>query len=311
VAAETGLVAATTPAHGRELFALGAPPLSPQAAGPQPGTAIEVPGVRRGAGSHPVLAPTSQIGSSFAPYWVTRTYFSGDDGRQGRQLWQVDEFVSFGVGESATVGFDVSGVRLVDAISAGPAGSDPQGFASVGGTPVGSARSGGTEVFSAQERAHGRELWISDGWASNTALAADINPGPASSDPRDITVIGQVAYFTAGDRRHGRELWKLTVPPTPQIELSGPGSPVAAGSRVTVRADLQPAPKKPEPSGTVTFYSGGSRIEIGRLARNSLGGVSAAVTFVARRGTQTIVAVYAGDASYTPATSNTVAVTAN
>jgi len=309
VAAETGLVAATTAAHGRELFSLLAPPV-PQPAGPQPGTATEVPGVHPGAGSNPVLAPTSQIGSNIAPFLVTRTYFSGDDGRHGRQLWQADEFVSLSPGESGTVGFDVSGVRLVDAINAGPAGSEPQGFASVGGMPVGGTQSGGTEVFSARDRAHGRELWISDGWPGNTAMAADINPGPAGSDPRDITVIGQVAYFTADDGRHGRELWKLTVPPAPQIELSGPASPVTAGSRVTVEADLQPAPKKREPSGTVTFYSGGSRIGTARLAPDGSGGVSAAVTFVARRGTQPIVAVYPGDARYTPATSNTIPVSA-
>jgi hypothetical protein len=86
---------------------------------------------------------------------------------------------------------------------------------------------------------------------------------------------------------------------------------VAAGSRVTVRADLQPAPKKPEPSGTVTFYSGGSRIGTGRLAPGRFGGESAAVTFTARRGIQPIVAVYGGDASYTAATSNTIPVTAS
>jgi hypothetical protein len=39
--------------------------------------------------------------------------------------------------------------------------------------------------------------------------------------------------------------------------------------------------------------------------------VSAAVTYTARRGTQAIVAVYGGDASYTPATSNTIKVIAS
>jgi ELWxxDGT repeat protein len=310
VAGETGMVAATSAAHGREPFWFELPPMPPGAVGPQPGTATVMPGVRPGAGSDPVLAPTGQIGPVSSIFWVTRTYFSGDDGRHGRQLWQADELVFAGVGEGGSVSFEIIGVRLVADISAGPGGSDPQGFASVGGMPVTGARSGGTEVFSARDRAHGRELWISDGWPGNTLMAADINPGPASSDPRDITVIGQVAYFTADDGRHGRQLWKLTVPPTPQIELSGPASTVAAGSRVTVRADLQPAPRKREPSGTVTFYSGGARIGTGRLARDGSGGMSAAVTFIARRGTQPIVAVYPGDARYTPATSNTLPVTA-
>jgi ELWxxDGT repeat protein len=306
VAQSAGLVAATSAASGRELFQVFGPPLPPVLVGPQPGTAREVAGVSPGAGSDPVLAPTTQIGTSDAVIWVTRTYFSGDDGGHGRQLWQADEFVTRGPGESGSLSVGVAGVRLVDDISRGVAGSDPQGFASVGGTPVLDALSGGTEVFSARDGTHGRELWTSDGWPSNTAMAADINPGPASSDPRGITVIGQVAYFTARDPAHGRELWKLTVPPTPEIDLSTPTTMVTAGSPVTVHADLQPAPGAAEPSGRVTFYEDGTQIAAAQLAPDGSGGMIASASLTARPGTHPIVAVYQGDGTYTPATSNTL-----
>jgi ELWxxDGT repeat protein len=309
VAQENGLIAATSAANGRELFQLLQPPLPPVIVGPQPGHATPVAGVSPGAGSDPVLAPTSQIGSMDATSFVTRTYFSGDDGAHGRQLWQADEFVFRGAGQGGTLSFGVAGVRLVDEINPGAAGSDPQGFASVGGTPVLDALTGGTEVFSANDGTHGRELWTSDGWPSNTAMAADINPGPASSDPRDITVIGQVAYFTARDPAHGRELWKLTVPPTPEIDLSTPTTTVTAGSPVTVHADLQPAPGEAEPSGRVTFYSGGTEIAAAQLVPDGSGGMIASATLTARSGTHPIVAVYQGDGTYTPATSNTLPLT--
>jgi hypothetical protein len=41
-----------------------------------------------------------------------------------------------------------------------------------------------------------------------TRLAADIAPGAASSDPREITRVGTEVYFRAGDPSSGRELWK-------------------------------------------------------------------------------------------------------
>jgi ELWxxDGT repeat protein len=281
VAQENGLIAATSAANGREVFQLLQPPLPPVIVGPQPGHATPVAGVSPGAGSDPVLAPTSQIGSMDATSFVTRTYFSGDDGAHGRQLWQADEFVFRGAGQGGTLSFGVAGVRLVDEINPGAAGSDPQGFASVGGTPVLDALTGGTEVFSANDGTHGRELWTSDGWPSNTAMAADINPGPASSDPRDITVIG----------------------------LSTPTTTVTAGSPVTVHADLQPAPGEAEPSGRVTFYSGGTEIAAAQLVPDGSGGMIASATLTARSGTYPIVAVYQGDGTYTPATSNTLPLT--
>lgn len=41
---------------------------------------------------------------------------------------------------------------------------------------------------------------------------ADLNVAPetASSDPQELTAIGNTVYFTAADKTHGRELWKKT-----------------------------------------------------------------------------------------------------
>jgi ELWxxDGT repeat protein len=256
-----------------------------------------------------VLAPANQIGATPFPLPATRTYFAGDDPGQGRQLWQADETVTLTPGTAGTVGFDVDGLWLVDDIN--PAGADPQDLTSVGGTPVFGTATGATEVFSANDGTHGRELWYSDGWSSNTHLAADINPGPAGSDPQDITALGQVAYLTAYDPAHGRELWKLTVPPSPQLFLLGPLTTVTAGSPVTVTVTLQPAPGARQPTGSVTFYQDGTSIGTSPLVRHRSGGPTASITLAAPSTTSQIVAVYSGDARYLPATSNTATVTGN
>jgi ELWxxDGT repeat protein len=314
VAQQVGLFAANSPASRRELFAVQEPPV-PSPGEPVPGTATAVAGVGPGAGSDPVLAPSVLIGSVAAPVIATRTYFAGDDAGHGRQLWQADEQVLLGIGESQQRSFTVTGVRLVDLINpgsagAGSAGADPAGFVSVGGTPTVSATSGGTEVFSADDGAHGREVWTSDGWSTNTALAADINPGPAGSDPVDFTVIGQNVYFSANDGRHGRELWKLTVPPTPQIVLVSPGgSTVPTGTSETFTAVMQANSGEPDPAGRVTFYEDGNAIGTAPLTPQSSGGPAASVTSTAQPGTHQIVAVYQGDGTYTPTTSNTGALT--
>jgi ELWxxDGT repeat protein len=309
VAAETGLLAATTAASGRELFGVQQPPPPPMNRERQPGTATQVPGVGPGNGSDPVLAPANQIGTTPFLLPVTRTYFAGEDLGHGRQLWQADEVVTLSPGESGTVSFDVSGLRLVDDIN--PVGTDLQDLTSVGGMPAGEAVTGATEVFSANDGTHGRELWYSDGWPSNTHLAADVNPGRAGSDPQDITAVGQVAYFTAYDPAHGRELWKLTVPPSPQLFFLGPPTSVTAGSPVTVRVTLQPAPGARQPTGTVTFYQDGNKISTRPVVRHRSGGPTASVTITAVSGTQQVVAVYSGDGHYLPATSNTITITGN
>ncbi|HEX3925152.1 MAG TPA: ELWxxDGT repeat protein [Streptosporangiaceae bacterium] len=305
-----GLVAATGATGGRELYEADGSNPPNDVDPPGPGHASALAGLGPGHGSDPVVGPTSVLGISPEPQPETRNYFSGDDGAHGQQLWQVDEFITRPAGEASSPEYNVSGVHLVADIGARDA--DPAGFTTVGNTPTQDIdgdqdpATGATEVFSANDGRHGRELWASDGWSTNTALAADVDPGRGSSNPADITVIGQTAYFTAYSPRYGRELWQLTVPPTPLIWLDGPQSAPAAGSPVTLTASLQAAPGDPDPAGRVTFYRNGTAIGSEPLTAQSSGGSAATLTTTTLTSTDHFVAVYTGDRTYTPATSNTV-----
>jgi len=53
----------------------------------------------------------------------------------------------------------------------------------------------------------GTELWKSDGTAAGTVRVADINPGPASGHPKEITPLGSKVVFRADDGIHGLALW--------------------------------------------------------------------------------------------------------
>ncbi len=66
----------------------------------------------------------------------------------------------------------------------------------------------GEEAINRAEPARGEELWKSNGSAATTSLVQDINPGAASSSPRNLTAIGATLYFSAIRPAEGRELWK-------------------------------------------------------------------------------------------------------
>lgn len=53
----------------------------------------------------------------------------------------------------------------------------------------------------------GLELYITDGTPAGT-YHIDLNPGPASSDPQDFTLMNGKVYFSADDGVHGQELWE-------------------------------------------------------------------------------------------------------
>lgn len=54
----------------------------------------------------------------------------------------------------------------------------------------------------------GRELWKSDGTLAGTVMVKDINPEDESSNPANLTVLGNTLYFSANDGVNGVELWK-------------------------------------------------------------------------------------------------------
>jgi len=54
-------------------------------------------------------------------------------------------------------------------------------------------------LFAGKDREHGRELWVTDGTAAGTRLLMDIRPGSPSSEPSEITLIGDRFFLRAGD----------------------------------------------------------------------------------------------------------------
>ena len=96
---------------------------------------------------------------------------------------------------------------MVTDINPGPAGLRPGGIAPV---------TGKTAMFSGDDGVHGREPWVTNGTTAGTALYEDLHPGPAGSDPEDITPQAFFAgieaqfpiwYFSANDGTHGREFF--------------------------------------------------------------------------------------------------------
>jgi ELWxxDGT repeat protein len=88
----------------------------------------------------------------------------------------------------------------------------------------------GTLYFAADDGTNGQELWRSDGTEAGTVLVKDINPGPSSSSPRDLTRVGSVVFFRADDGGHGYELWKSdgTAAGTVLVKDINPGAPSGA-----------------------------------------------------------------------------------
>jgi large repetitive protein len=123
-----------------------------------------------------------------------RLFFTNRTHRDGREPWVSD-------GTRA-------GTRMLKNIAPGNDASNPGSL-----TPA-----AGVLYFAAQDATHptptthGDELWSSDGSAAGTAMVADINPGPDSSQPAGLVRVGSLLFFSAYDPAHGYELWKLALP---------------------------------------------------------------------------------------------------
>ncbi len=88
-------------------------------------------------------------------------------------------------------------VRDIVAPSSGAPNGSPQDIVDLNGVAIFVATTG-----------HGREPWRSDGTSVGTYPLKDINPGPASSNPGDLTVAGNVVFFKATVPGLGTELWR-------------------------------------------------------------------------------------------------------
>ncbi|MFN7898650.1 MAG: ELWxxDGT repeat protein, partial [Synechococcaceae cyanobacterium] len=123
-----------------------------------------------------------------------RLFFVAGDALNGNELWTSD-------GTS-------TGTHMVKDIIPGPSSPGIELGHGTGWGRVQSAALGNTLYFSADDGSSGRELWKSDGSAAGTVLVADINPGPAGSDPAWFEVIGDTLFFAATNESGGRTLWK-------------------------------------------------------------------------------------------------------
>jgi ELWxxDGT repeat protein len=141
-----------------------------------------------------------------------KLYFSADNGENGSEL-----YVSDGTPE---------GTQLVADIY--PGENDYGGLN--GSTPSDLVEFNGKLYFTANDDVHGYELYVSDGTPEGTQLVADIYPGldnyddPYSSNPSDLTVVGDELFFAAYNGEIGAELFKLTLSDlggSVPIQLSG------------------------------------------------------------------------------------------
>lgn len=115
-------------------------------------------------------------------------FFTGQEVEHGSELWKSD----------GTAG----GTVLVKDIRSGAADSGIRGLTNVNGTLFFSA------VYSTAQGSVGSwELWKSDGTTAGTVLVKDIVPGPASSQPLNLTNVNGTLFFSANDG-NGPGLWK-------------------------------------------------------------------------------------------------------
>ena len=126
-------------------------------------------------------------------YFSAGTNIPGDSASTGYELWKSD----------GTEG----GTVLVRDIMEGVNHSNPEELVNVNGTLF--FRASVLYYNLAYPDKPGNELWKSDGTAAGTVMVKDINPGPYSGFPSQLTVLNNTLYFNATtDTEIGKQLWK-------------------------------------------------------------------------------------------------------
>jgi len=116
-------------------------------------------------------------------------YFSATSDDNGRELYHYN-----------LAAFGNNRLFLIEDLNPGEEGSNPEQL-----TPIGNG-----EIFFTADIGNetGRELYFSQGSASNTDMIMDIWPGNNNnSNPENLISHGENIFFTANDGQNGRELW--------------------------------------------------------------------------------------------------------
>ncbi|MEM7704551.1 MAG: hypothetical protein AAF358_03305 [Pseudomonadota bacterium] len=79
--------------------------------------------------------------------------------------------------------------------------------------------------FQALHPDSGTEIWVSDGTAANTVLAAEFIPGPTGSGARVLGIDKGLVYVSAANANGNLELWSISSPAFPATAYQGITSP--------------------------------------------------------------------------------------
>lgn len=169
-------------------FATGASPLNEQGLWKSDGTEAGTVLVKGG-----ISIDGYAINSKFTVAVGNILFFSAidlSDRIKGRQLWRSD-----GTAKGTTRITDILGPNYGGEPTNPGLGINPKNLTVVGNVLY----------FVAQDEIHGLELWRSDGTINGTRIFKDIEPGPGSSAPANLTAVGNSLFFSAGpDHR----LWR-------------------------------------------------------------------------------------------------------
>ena len=148
-----------------------------------------------------ILDDIGVSGSNFFDF-QDRTYFAGNDGEIGTELW-----VSDGTTEGTQLLLEIN-PTITEYYDNLPNGSYPGNFVEFQDKLY----------FSANNQENGTELWVTDGTSEGTELVVDINPGTYTNFftgevegdggfPTNIVEFKGKLYFSGNGEESGRELW--------------------------------------------------------------------------------------------------------
>ncbi|WP_116108515.1 T9SS type A sorting domain-containing protein [Lewinella sp. IMCC34191] len=204
----------------------------------------------------PITASSGYVSISNLRVLGDGLVFTADQSGTGEKLW-------------ATAGPGMAAVPLQNA-QTGTSPTSPRDLFVVNDTLL---------LFSADVPELGRELWKTDGTVDGTVLVADIQAGPASSDPEYFYAFDGFVYFSADDGKVGAELWKYApdgiypedtdpnavqvacaAPPTssteiPELEIRTYPNPANDWLRVELHAERTVAASLHDLSGQTVYAS--------------------------------------------------------